>query len=374
MFVKRLSIFGSGLTVGIKDNIDVIEVVSGMGCEAFEKAPKAAQSADVVEQLMDADFHLLGKLVMHELAFGMTGLNAFSGTPKNVLYPMFIPGGSSSGCATSVADGLVDVAIGTDTGGSIRLPAACCGVVGLKPTFGRLSRKGVSPKSSSLDCVGPLSRSVELIEKAMQAMDSSFFVQAPPTKIKLGILNAQLTKDNQGLFSQTLDTLASLSNVELFDISVPGMGDAHKAGLTLIASEAYTAFGHLPSSELGQDVANRLEAAASITDAQVQQAETIQQNFREQVSTALAKCDALLLATLPSPPLFLRESLRGEVDLDASTLVRPFNVSGHPAITLPVASDTPFGIQLVGALDEDEKLCAIARFIEAHLDAPTYPN
>lgn len=93
---------------------------------------------------------------MHELAFGITGINHAFGTPINPKYPELIPGGSSSGSAAAVAAKQADFTLGTDTGGSIRMPAACCGVFGLKPTFGRVSRKGVYPPSSSLDCVGPL--------------------------------------------------------------------------------------------------------------------------------------------------------------------------------------------------------------------------
>ena len=102
---------------------------------------------------------------MHELAFGITGINHAFGTPINPKYPELIPGGSSSGSAAAVAAKQADFTLGTDTGGSIRMPAACCGVYGLKPTFGRVSREGVYPPSSSLDCVGPFANSVEMIEK-----------------------------------------------------------------------------------------------------------------------------------------------------------------------------------------------------------------
>ncbi len=130
--------------------------------------------ADVVANLLSAGCRIVGKTKMHELAYGMTGINAFEGTPINPRYPDRIPGGSSSGSAAAVAAGLVDFAIGTDTGGSIRQPAICCGVIGFKPTFGRVSRKGALPAQSSLDCIGPFARNLSMIERAMSAIDPTF--------------------------------------------------------------------------------------------------------------------------------------------------------------------------------------------------------
>jgi amidase len=124
----------------------------------YADAPKAARHAVVVQALLDAGCVIVGKTTMHELAYGVTGVNGWSGTPLNPRFPDRVPGGSSSGSAVAVAANLVDFALGTDTGGSIRIPAASCGIVGLKTTFGRVSREGVHPRTSSLDCVGPFAR------------------------------------------------------------------------------------------------------------------------------------------------------------------------------------------------------------------------
>src|SRR5690606_15725813 len=117
---------------------------------------------------------IVGKTNLHEIAFGGTGVNAFSGTPTNPLDPARIPGGSSSGSAVAVATGQADVALGTDTGGSIRTPSACCGTVGLKPTFGRVSTVGVAPLSPSLDCVGPMAATVAGIVVGMRLLEPGF--------------------------------------------------------------------------------------------------------------------------------------------------------------------------------------------------------
>ena len=130
---------------------------------------------------------------MHELAFGMTGINDYTGTPQNPQDATRIPGGSSSGSAAAVGLKLADAALGTDTGGSIRGPAACCGVIGLKPTFGRVSRHGVAPRESSLDCVGPFAREMSMLVAAMHAITADFDAQAARASqgaCKVGIVQA----------------------------------------------------------------------------------------------------------------------------------------------------------------------------------------
>lgn len=158
----------------VKDTIDIAGFATRAGSQALENAAAAQEHAQVVEALLAGNCRILGKTSLHELAFGTTGINHWSGTADNPLYPGLIPGGSSSGSAAAVAAGLVDFALGTDTGGSVRVPAACCGVFGLKPTFGRISRAGVMPGVSSLDCVGPFAASMELLIAAMQVIDPGF--------------------------------------------------------------------------------------------------------------------------------------------------------------------------------------------------------
>jgi amidase len=153
VFVRPLALGGDGLSVGVKDSIDIAGYPTQAGSATLEDAPAALAHAAVVQSLLDGGCRIVGKTNMHELAFGVTGINHFTGTPINPRYPDRVPGGSSSGSAVAVALGVVDFAIGTDTGGSIRIPASCCGVYGLKPTYGRVSRAGAHPATSSLDCI-----------------------------------------------------------------------------------------------------------------------------------------------------------------------------------------------------------------------------
>ena len=137
-----------GLTVAVKDLIDVRGSVTTAGCRALaDRGQPAAADALCIARVRAAGGRLLGKVNLHELAFGVTGINSWFGTPPNPSDPGRIPGGSSSGSAVAVATGEADVALGSDTGGSVRIPAACCGGVGLKTTHGRPARRGVAPRA-----------------------------------------------------------------------------------------------------------------------------------------------------------------------------------------------------------------------------------
>jgi len=191
VFVERLELGGSGPAVAVKDSIDIEGFVTRLGSACYAEAPPATRHADVVRALLDAGCRIVGKTNMHELAYGLTGVNGWSGTPLNPRAPKRVPGGSSSGSAVAVAAGLVDFALATDTGGSIRVPAACCGIYGLKPTYGRVSRNGVHPSASTLDCVGPLAAQIGLLERAMSMMEPSFRAQPPPSRARLGWLKVE---------------------------------------------------------------------------------------------------------------------------------------------------------------------------------------
>jgi amidase len=359
VFVERMELGGSGPRVGVKDSIDIAGFPTRMGSVCFADAPPAAQHAAVVRALLDAGCRIVGKTNMHELAYGVTGINRWSGTPANPRAPGRVPGGSSSGSAVAVAAGLVDFSLGTDTGGSIRIPAACCGVVGLKPSYGRISRSGVHPATSTLDCVGPMARDVPMIERAMTIIDPSFRSQAAPGRATIGWVEVQA---NTKVTSAARAALAS-TQIPVRSISLPSFAAAFAAGLAIIASENWAAFGHLAGSvKLGADVRTRLLGSQRITSAEVASAETVRSGFRAQIDEALTHVDALALPTLPDLPLSLAAAADARAALQSSSLVRPFNLSGHPAITLPLSVEgLPAGLQLVGRMGADEALCALAR-------------
>jgi amidase len=384
-FVLRMELGGDGPRVGVKDSIDIAGYPTRAGSAAMASAPPALRHAVVVQALLDRGCRIVGKTNMHELAYGVTGINRWSGTPRNPRYPDRIPGGSSSGSAVAVAAGAVavgaiaaaapgdpprvglpprvgppiDFTIGTDTGGSIRIPAACCGVYGLKTSYGRISREGVHPAVSSLDCVGPFARSLTMIERAMALMDASFAPGAPPANIRLGIVN--VTAD-PGVVATVRAALAR-ADITSVPIDLPSLEDAYAAGLTIIGAENWSAYGHLVDGPgLGDDVRTRLLGNRSISGEALTAAERCRTIFRAEVDAALERVDALVLPTLPIVPPRLGEIADARAVLRLTAFVRPFNLSGHPALSVPLATEAnlPAGLQLVGRRGGDAALCAAA--------------
>ena len=350
---------GPGRTVAIKDSIDVAGWPSRAGSRAFAEAPPAAKHAAVVRALLDEGWQVTGKAGMHELAFGVTGINDWAGTPVNPQAPDRIPGGSSSGCAAIVAQGTVDIAIGTDTGGSVRMPAACCGVYGLKPTFGRLSREGVQPANTSLDCVGPMARDMDGIVAAMAAMDASFIPQPAERCYRVGVVAVACAAPVAAAMANAVQH----SGWHCSEVQLPLLGAAFEAGLAVINAETWAAFGALTGRGLlGADVEARLLKASATGAAELAEAEAVRQAFTAQVDHLLEHFDALVLPSLPRLPPRLEDVRNGAPVIDLTLFLRPFNLSGHPALSIPVAcpgSTLKAGLQLVGRKGGDAHLCAI---------------
>src|ERR1700733_7975805 len=182
-FITELPSQGQGPRVAVKDLIDVAGVITTAGSQAVaDFAEPASADAALLAGTRAAGARIVGKANLHELAFGTSGVNPWAGTPENPLDPRRIPGGSSSGSAVAVATNLADVAIGSDTGGSIRVPAAFCGISGLKTTFGRIPLEGVWPLAKSLDTAGPMAVDVAGLTTMMQLLEPGFEVTASPAR------------------------------------------------------------------------------------------------------------------------------------------------------------------------------------------------
>lgn len=361
VYALRLNDGNGNLRVAVKDVIDMADLPTRAGSRAFEDAPPAECDAAVIARLRQTDCRFVGKTQLHELAYGVTGLNSWTGAPENPAYPGLIPGGSSSGSAVAVARGDCEFALGTDTGGSVRLPAACCGLFGLKTTFGRISREGLTPAASSLDCIGPLTASADLLDAAMAAMDSSWAPLPDVSEARLGIVAADA--DDAEAVAAAVATLDSNAAA----VTLPGLEAACDAGLKVIARETYGAFGHLlESGKVGPDVAGRLARAVEVTDAMLAEAEAVRAQFSDEVDAALDGRDALALPTLPHPPPRIADAGDLMAVVGITALVRPFNLSGHPAIAIPLRSTGtgPVSLQLVGRKGEDERLVALAAELE----------
>lgn len=362
IFVQQLDIGGSGLRAGVKDTIDIAGIPTRCGSRALAGAPPAAANAVVVDRLLQAGCRIVGKTVLHELAFGVSGLNGLTATPINPHHPDRIPGGSSSGSAAVVAAGIADIALGTDTGGSIRVPAACCGVIGLKPSFGRLDRTGVMPGNSSLDCVGPFARRMADIIAAMAAMDAAF-VPEQRRDWRIGRISASADP----AIDEAVDAALAASELTVTPARALELGEAFDAGLVIINRETFAAFGHLlPTGLIGADVATRLAAAGETTDDDVVAAELVRLRFRAAVDTLLDRFDVLALPTMPVFPPLLTEVATDRSAVSLTALVRPFNLSGHPALSLPLLTrhGLPAGMQLIARHRADALLCAVGKHLE----------
>lgn len=359
IFASRLSLGEGPRKVIVKDTIDIAGFPTCAGSAALADAPPAAAHAEIVERTLKAGYHIVGKANLHELAFGMTGINAWAGTPENPRYPNLIPGGSSSGSAAAVAAGLADIGIGTDTGGSIRVPAACCGVYGLKPTFGRLSRQGVMPAESSLDCVGPLACDLHVLIAFMAAIDPHFRLPMGGSAPVLGCIGVSA----ESAIWASIEGQLSRSGLARGDVALPLMAEAFEAAMVIINRETFLACeALLATGKVGVDVDQRLKAAAATTDAELKEAERVRRAFTAEVDAVLEQHDVLVLPTLPHFPMTFQDAFAGHQDLKISSLARPFNLSGHPALSIPLESQQtlPVSMQLIGRRGDDAGVCRAA--------------
>lgn len=359
ILTSRLSLGLGPRKVVVKDTIDIAGFPTCAGSAALADAPPAVAHAEIVKRTLKAGYYIVGKANLHELAFGMTGINDWAGTPENPSYPSLIPGGSSSGSAAAVAAGLADIGIGTDTGGSIRVPAACCGVYGLKPTFGRLSRQGVMPAESSLDCVGPMARDLHVLMAFMSAIDPSF---QSPVKGSAPVLGCISVNAEPAIWA-SIEGQLSRSGLARGDVALPLMAEAFEAAMVIINRETFRACeALLATGKVGADVEQRLKAAAATTDAELKEAERIRRAFTAEVDAVLEQHDVLVLPTLPHFPMTVQDALSGHQDLKISSLARPFNLSGHPALSIPLESQQalPVSVQLIGRRGDDAGVCRAA--------------
>lgn len=373
---RPLNVGGAGLTVAIKDCIDVKDVVSACGSAALKDTAAATANAAVVDNVLAKDCKIIGKANMHELAYGMTGVNTAFGTPINPKWPDYIPGGSSSGSAVAVAAGLCDFSVGTDTGGSVRQPAICCGIFGIKPTFGRVSREGCHPKDSSLDCIGVFAPSADMLSTGMEAIDPSFerqtISQAPRmARVKCASVEKSLGDE---LIYALMEGLPDANYIQL-----PHMDAAFDAGMTVIGVEAAEAYGPLLDADapLGADIQARLTKARTISADELKAAEQVREDFTKEVDAALQDYDVLITPALPVIPPTLEEAKDPSTVLPLTRFLRPFNLSGHPAVVLPISvgpDKLPAGLQIIGRKGEDEHLCATAEWMAATLSVFQQPT
>jgi len=373
-----------GIPVSIKDLVDVAGTPTTSGSAVAPRHP--AHDAPVVRNLRRAGAVIIGKTNLHEFAYGTTSDETAYGAVRHPQDPSRSPGGSSGGAAVSIVEGMAMGALGTDTGGSIRIPSAVCGIVGLKPTHGEISCEEVVPLSTTLDHVGPMARSVRDCAALFFAMrDGEAVPAAAPAKtepvwlgIPRGYLFEKLDDDVRELFERTRSTLEQAGHA-ISNVDIPLVERTADVYLHIVLPESAWYHGPLLDAEGGKyspGVRRRIELGRYVLAEDYLRALHARDALRRHVDNAIKGLDALLLPTLPigAPPIGANSVRVGPgsepVRAIMLRLTQLFDITGHPAIALPcgIGKDGfPRSVQLVGHRGGTERLLDVAAALEAQI-------
>jgi aspartyl-tRNA(Asn)/glutamyl-tRNA(Gln) amidotransferase subunit A len=371
-----------GIPIAHKDCIQTRNIRTTSGSKIFaDFVPDV--DADVVTRMNDAGAVMVGKTGMHELAYGITSDNPHFGAVRNPWNTERVPGGSSGGSAAAVAAGLVAVATGTDTGGSIRVPASFCGVVGLKPTFERVSRRGVMPLGLTLDHVGPLARTVRDAAMAFHAMAEHTSGYVPPAHtdlhgLRIGVPSNfffdRLEPEVTASVRVAVQTAASLG-AHVTEVRVPDAEALNTVARLILSVEAAAVFSrHLGRrQDFGADVLALVEQGRLLAGTDYVDAQRLRRVLADEFSKLWLHLDCLITpaTAVTAPKIGETEVVIGSVKEDvrsaATRLVRPFNALGWPALAMPCGISRgrlPIGLQLVAAPSQEDTLFQVGAALE----------
>ena len=381
-----------GIPISLKDNIYTKDIRTTAGSKIL-KDFFPLHDAVVWAKLKEAGAILLGKTNLHEFAYGVTTNNPHYGPARNPWDLARIPGGSSGGSAAAIAAGLCYGSIGTDTGGSIRIPASLCGTVGVKPGIGRVSAEGVVPLSPRLDFVGPLARTVAdaalLLDPIFVRGKKEPSLALPPKssarplhKLRLGLPKDfffDLISDDVYIVFQDAIRKFQKEGATIKGISIPGLSETEEAGNHIAWPEAthyHQQAGWFPahSADYSEDVRARLEMGTKVTAIAYLRALETRDKFIQHFHAAMADVDAVVLPTTPiaAPPIGEESTRIGkEIHPTRALLLRlnrPANLAGIPALSIPcglTAAGLPVGLQLIGAVTDELLLLHIAQAAQA---------
>ncbi|MHB8328095.1 MAG: amidase [Acidimicrobiales bacterium] len=361
-FITRFETSGPGVRLAVKDLIDMVGVPTTAGCRAVaDEARPAVTDAACLAGARAAGARIVGRTNLHELALGVTGENPWFGTPVNPLDSRCVPGGSSSGSAVAVATGEADVAYGSDTGGSVRIPSACCGTAGLKTTWGRVPLTGVWPLAPSFDTIGPMARDVAGLVTGMALLEPGFR-PAEPRRLRVG----RLRPDADPRIDAAVDAALGATEWEVVEVELPEWEQVTGVCGLLLVAEAWATDGDLVrrhADNIGADVLSRLRMGDAVDAETMSAGRTAQQRWRACLDGAFNRVDLLVIPTLSIfPPL-----LGNGEELLMARCTLPVNLAGVPALALPVPSDGPIpaSMQLIGPHAGEEQLLAAGLVVEA---------
>ncbi len=374
----------AGITLAVKDLIAVRGLPRTGGSRALGFR-YSNEDAPAVRRLKAAGAQVVGTANLHELGYGITSENPHYGTVGNPVCPGRIAGGSSGGSAAAVASGIADAALGTDTAGSIRVPAACCSIIGFKPSFGAVPLDGVLPLGWSLDHLGPIARTVEDVALLYDVMTGAW----PARQVGGGGPNITVLRPLNYFFDQLAPAVAErldevferlvAAGIRVVERTLDGIEYAlgiQFATLAVEATQNYLALAERAPEGLGEDVRLRLEIGQLIPGIDYQRAQRLRTSLHAAMEGAMAGVDAIVTPTLVVPPPPTGTStvdVAGEemfLHTAMSRCTAPFNLTGMPAITLPCGTDAegaPIGVQLAGPPAADARLLAVAQAVEGVL-------
>ena len=393
-----------GIPISLKDLISTQGIRTTAGSKILANwIPQA--DATIVKKFKDAGAIILGKTNLHEFAYGPTGVNPHYGTAQNPWDPNRIPGGSSSGSGASVAHALCPGSIGTDSGGSIRIPASLMGIVGLKPTYGLVSLKGIVPLAWSLDHAGPMTRTVADAALMLQAIagydprdsashnranpDYSQAIEGDVKGVRIGLVKEYLDSPmEEGIKEGTMTFVGRMEGlgVKVEEVSLPQLRYASVVSFLIMASESmayHRRFMKTRAADYGEDIRTRLGLGQFVLATQYIQAQRVRRFLYRHIQDALGRIDLLLTPTLPitAPRISEREITMGGKSIDVRPVLtrftRAFNVTGHPAISLPCGlspSGLPIGVQLIGRPFGEEALLRLGHAYEQAFPFPLPPS
>ncbi len=371
-----------GIPVAVKDLFDTKGVRTTYGSVIFDSHIPSADAA-AVESLKSTGAVLLGKLGLHEFAYGITSSNPHFGPVRNPWNPECIPGGSSGGSGVAISTGMALLTLGTDTGGSIRIPSSFCGIYGLKPTFGRVSTAGCRPLSESLDHMGPMAGSVRDLALAMRVLTGSPVESAGGTLggIRVGVPTNfffdHAVPEVRAAVLRVRDA-ARDAGAEVVEVEVDAVDELIEIALAIILPEAADSVASLwdRRDEFGTDVRARFEAGRSQDPLVYLRAQRGRVGAARRFRGVFDRCDFLLTPATPTPAPRIGETVLrqdgAEVDLRLATtrLSRPINVLGIPSLALPCGISTgglPIGAQLLAPWGHDDALLEAGALLEAAL-------
>ena len=365
IFLAKPAEIGEGKRLAVKDLFDTAGLTTTYGSIVYaEHVPK--RSAEAVTRLEAAAYVDVGKTNLHEFAYGITSVNPHYGTVPNPAFPGRMAGGSSGGSAAALAAGLADYALGTDSGGSIRIPFACCGTVGFKPTYGLVSLDGVFPLAPSFDHAGPMARSVAECGEMLQVLADAFEPMALDSlaDLEVGVTWLDLAtplvharvREAAGLFPQARDVEFPFAE-KIGPVFMREVADVHR--------DLFAEF----ADSYGENVRTKVELCLDVTDGEYSAGLRAREELRERAESAMDGLDLLLTPTLAfvAPKLPVDDI---EIRADTIRFTYPFNALGWPALALPCgpAEDgVAASLQIVGPPGSDALVLAAGELVESLL-------